>query len=170
MVAAAAAVVLLAGLSAWEGLQWRQSAAAHWSVGAAVAGVVGLAAVAGRGRQREGGVAWARHAARAVAGWRRTPRTAGAVALWVLLISAVVAWDLASFARQAHDLPTLSYFFGRVTRWHWGRSLVFAAWLAAGVAVALAGLVTPRRGRRAGDGPAPGQVPRPGGGTGSGPR
>lgn len=137
----------LAGLSAWEGLQARQSAAAHWSVGLSIAAVVVLAVVMGRGHQVERSRAWVSGAARTVAGWRRTPRYAAGVTVWVVLIAGVVAWDLTSFARQSHDLPTLSYQFGRITRWHWGRALVFAGWLAAGLGVAGACLV-PRHRRR----------------------
>lgn len=131
----------------WEGLQWRQSAAAHWSVGLSVVAVVVLAVVLGRGRQAQRSRDWLSAAARAVAGWRRTRRLALGVAVWTVLIVAVVGWDLASFARQSHDLPTLSYQFGRVTRWHWGRAVVFAAWLAAGLGLAAACLA-PRRRRR----------------------
>jgi hypothetical protein len=62
-------------------------------------------------------------------------------------VLAVVGWDLNSFAHQAHDLPTLSYYTGRITRFAWGRALVFAAWLAAGVGIAVGYLVerVPRR-------------------------
>jgi len=58
------------------------------------------------------------------------------VVVWVLLVLAVIGWDLNSFAHQAHDLPTLSYLIGRVTRWRWGRGTFFAAWLALGVGLA----------------------------------
>jgi hypothetical protein len=139
--------VPLAALSAWEGTLWRQSAAAHWSVGLSIAAVVVLAVVLGRGRQAEGSGAWLSGAARAVAGWRRTPSLTTGVAVWAVLIAAVVGWDLTSFVHQSHELPTLSYQFGRVTRWHWGRALVFAAWLAAGLGIAGTCLV-PRHRRR----------------------
>lgn len=128
-------------------MQWRQTPAAHWSVGLSIAAVVVLALVLGRGRQPRRSGAWVSDAARAVARWRRTPRLSAAVAFWTILLGAIVVWDITSFARQSHDLPTLSYEFGRVTRWHWGRAVVFAAWLAAGVGLAAAGLV-PRHRRR----------------------
>lgn len=139
----------LAALSVWEGMQWRQSSAAHWSVALTIVAVVVVALVLGRGRQAERSGTWCSAGARAVAGWRRTLRLSASVAVWTLLLAAIVAWDLTSFVHQSHDLPTLSYEIGRVTRWHWGRALVFALWLAAGVGLAAACLV-PRRRRAAG--------------------
>jgi len=129
-------------------MQWRQSPAAHWSVGLSIAAVVGLALVVGRGRQAQRSLPWVSDAGRSITGWRRTRRLSAAVAVWIVLLMAVVAFDLVSFLHQSHDLPTLSYEIGRVTRWHWGRALVFAAWLAAGVGLATACLVPRRRRRR----------------------
>jgi hypothetical protein len=117
-------------------------------VGLTVVAVVALAVVAGSGRQVDRTGPWLAGARRAVAGWRRTPRFAAGVAVWTLLILAVVGWDLTSFVRQSHDLPTLSDLFGRVTRYHWGRALVFGAWLVAGLALALACRAPERRRRR----------------------
>ncbi len=62
--------------------------------------------------------------------------------MWIAVIFAVVGWDLNSFIHQAHDLPTLSYEIGRITRYAWGRAVVFALWLLAGSA-----LVAGRRSR-----------------------
>lgn len=138
---------MLVALAVWEGMQWRQSPAAHWSVGLSIAVAVVLALVLGRGRQAQRSSAWVSEAGRSVTGWRRTPRLSGAVAVWAVLILAVVGFDLVSFLHQSHDLPTLSYEIGRLTRWHWGRAVVFAAWLAAGVGLATACLV-PRSRRR----------------------
>lgn len=140
-----AAAVTLAGavLAVWEGAQRRQTAAAHWSVGAVVVLAMVVAVVAGHRRQRQPSPAWlaaAGHGIRSVtgpAGWRRSPAYVAGVVTWVLVIAAVVGWDLNSFAHQAHDLPTLSYLVGSVTRHRWGRSAVFAAWLAVGTYVAV---------------------------------
>jgi hypothetical protein len=135
----AAAVIGAAGLcalAAWEGTLSRQSAAAHWSVGAGIAAALALAVVAGRGRQAAASRRWLTHAVRAVGGRWPRPGYATGIAVWVVLILAVIGWDLNSFAHQARDLPTLSYEFGRVTRWHWGRALVFAGWAALGVLLA----------------------------------
>jgi len=130
-------VAALAALAAWEGYQAEASTAAHWSVAATIIGVVVVTVAAGRARQRTRSSAWLAEAARSGARWRARPAYAAGVALWALLLFAVVAWDLNSFAHQAHDLPTLSYYVGRVTRFTWGRELLFAAWLAAGVGIAL---------------------------------
>ncbi|MGO9456031.1 MAG: hypothetical protein ACLP62_03135 [Acidimicrobiales bacterium] len=112
--------------------------------------VVALATlIAGRGRQRATTGAWLTDAGRAVVGWRARPGYAAGVAVWAVLLVAVVGWDLNSFAHQAHDLPTLSYLVGRVTRFTWGRALVYAAWLAAGAGIAV-GCLTARAARRAG--------------------
>jgi hypothetical protein len=126
-------LVALVTLALWEGTLSRQSAAAHWSV--AVVAIVTVAAVliAGWGRQQMGSGTWLTGAVRAIGRWRRTPLFAAGIAVWALLVLTVIGWDLNSFVHQAHDLPTLSYYFGRVTRWWWGRALVFAVWLAAGV-------------------------------------
>jgi hypothetical protein len=143
-----ALLVPLAALAAWEGMQVRQSPAAHWSVGLSIVAVVGGALVLGRGRQVERSATWCSAAVGAVAGWRRTLLCALGVAVWIVLLAAAVGWDLHSFMRQSHDLPTLSYEIGRVTRWRWGRAVVFAAWLAAGVGLAATCLVPRARQRR----------------------
>jgi hypothetical protein len=134
-----AGVLVLAGLAAWEGGQGRKTAAAHWSVGAVIVAAPVLALVLGRRAQRETSRQWLREiggALRSVAtgtAWRQHPISVVGGVAWGVLIAAVVGWDLNSFAHQSHDLPTLSRFAGAVTRYWWGRSLVFAAWLALGV-------------------------------------
>jgi hypothetical protein len=140
-----AVAAVLVALAVWEGLQWRQGPAAHWSVGLSIAAVVALALVVGRGRQAQQSSAWVSEAGRSVTGWRRTRRLSAAVAVWIVLLVAVVGFDLVSFLHQSHDLPTLSYEIGRLTKWHRGRAVVFAAWLAAGVGLAAARLVPRRR-------------------------
>jgi hypothetical protein len=137
---------LLAGLAAlalviWEGFQGRYSTGSHASVLAVIAGIGALALLAGRGRQRSRSSTWLRGAGAAsrvlpTAGRARTAAVAGAI-VWVLLITATVGWDAASFAAQSRALPTLSRLFGDVTDHGWGRALVFAAWLALGVYLAL---------------------------------
>ncbi|MHB1582352.1 MAG: hypothetical protein ACYCU7_03430 [Acidimicrobiales bacterium] len=134
----AAAIIGGAVLAVWEGGQARQTAAAHWSVAAVVMLGLVVAVVAGRRRQRQPSRPWLTDAASGVRsaagpeGWRRRPGYVAGVVAWVLLIAAVAGWDLNSFAHQAHDLPTLSYFVGKITRYRWGRSGVFAGWLAVG--------------------------------------
>lgn len=147
---AAAAVVALAvvGLALWEGMLHRQQAAAHWSVGLSVLATFALAVVAGRGRQQQTSRQWL--TGRPVEG-HGAPHPGAAyragIALWAILIAAVVVWDLNSFLHQAHDLPTLSYYAGRVTRFWWGRALFFAAWLALGLCLALGDRVPPGQGQ-----------------------
>lgn len=138
------AVPLVAAcLAAWEGTVTRSSAAAHWSVGATIAAIALACIAGGRGRQRSRSAEWIRAGASAV--WRTVSghgarpalAVAAGTALWVLLAVATIGWDLNSFLHQAHSLPTLSGLVGDVTRHDWGRSLVFAAWLALGAHVAL---------------------------------
>jgi hypothetical protein len=143
VIGVAVGIVVGAVLAVWEGGQRRDTAAAHWSVATVI--VLGLVAavVAGRRRQREPSTAWLTAVAGGVRsvvgpkGWRRRPGYVAGVLAWVLLIAAVAGWDLNSFAHQAHDLPTLSYFIGKVTHYRWGRSAVFAGWLAVGSYVAV---------------------------------
>jgi hypothetical protein len=98
------------------------------------------ALIAGQGRQRSTTRQWIDGTRR---GWQGSaPAYWAGVVVWVVLLAAVVGWDLNSFVHQAHDLPTLSREIGRVTRYRAGRTIVFAAWLAAGLSLAL--------GRRAG--------------------
>ncbi len=134
-----------AGFAWWEGGLHRWSAAAHWSVAAVVIAVLLAAVVLGVGRQRQHSGEWLRQAARSTRTWVRRPTLRGTgAAVWVVLLAAVVAWDLHSFLRQSHDLPTLSRLFGAVTRFHWGRALVFLGWLAAGAAVVVGGRIRRR--------------------------
>jgi hypothetical protein len=126
---------------AWEGVQGRYSAASHAGILAVIGVVLLLTLVAGRGRQRKRSWTWVRDAARAlrgllVAGRLATAAVAGAV-VWGLLIATTVGWDMASFMKQKHDLPTLSRLFGDVTDHDWGRALLFAAWLVLGLYLAV---------------------------------
>ena len=130
-------VLGLAALSAWQGTLFRDSAAAHWSVGGAIAVAIVGAGVAGLRRQRTPSRAWLTGAARAAAGYRSRPAAEVAgVVVWVVLILAVIGWDLNSFVHQSHYLPTLSRLIGNVTRFEWGRGLVFAVWVGIGAYVA----------------------------------
>jgi hypothetical protein len=136
-----ALVVLLGTLVAlciWEGGLHHAQAAAHWSVAGCIAGIVLLGALAGRRRQQQRTSEWLRDAGAAIGVARRSPSPyAVGVFVWALLIAAVVAWDLTSLVLQHHDLPTLSYYVGRVTRLRWGRTSLFVAWLGLGVSLAL---------------------------------
>jgi hypothetical protein len=131
-----AIVAMAAGLSAlaaWEATLRRQSVGAHWSVGLVIVAAGAAAFLAGRHRQERAIPVWVGGAVRSVARWREVPlRWRLGVAVWVILIMAVIGWDLNSFVHQAHDLPTLSRLFGVVTGHEVGRGLVFAAWLGAG--------------------------------------
>jgi hypothetical protein len=127
-----AGLAALVALAAWEGTLDRQSAAAHWSVAAVIAAAIVVTVVAGRSHQRTTSRVWLASSWRSAASWRERPVYAAGVGVWVVVVLAVVGWDVTSFVAQAHDLPTLSYFVGRVTRYEWGRAAVFAAWLAVG--------------------------------------
>lgn len=129
--------LVLGALSAWEGTLFRDSTAAHWSVGGAIAVAIVGGGLAGKGRQRTPSSAWLSGAAQAVAGYRRHPPTEVAgVVVWVVLVLAVIGWDLNNFVHQSHYLPTLSRLIGNVTRFDWGRGIVFAGWMGLGAYVA----------------------------------
>ena len=109
------------------------SSGAHWSVALLVVTAFGAALVLGRGRQYETTRRWVARNVHFVRTWRTQSRRAVVSApIWTVLIGGVVTWDLVSFVAQSHDLPTLSYFIGHVTRYAAGRGLLFAAWLGVG--------------------------------------
>ena len=135
MVSGAVLAGVLVGLSAFEGTLERDSAWAHASVAGAVVLALVAAVVFGRGHQRRVARSWV---SGAVAGWRRAgPAYRSGVVLWAVLLAAAVGWDLASFAAQSHDLPTLSRIIGAVSRHPAGRGVLFGLWLAAGTYLAL---------------------------------
>lgn len=126
----------LAGLAAlvwWEGTLHYGTADARFSISAVIAVVVAATVVFGVRRQHLPSRTWLATAAHTV--MRRPYRSrlyAAGIVVWVLLLTTVAAWDLFSFLSQSHDLPTLSYLIGRVTRYVPGRSAVFLTWLAVG--------------------------------------
>jgi hypothetical protein len=124
----------IVALSTWQSHLSRHSSAAHWSVALLALAAVGAAIVLGRGRQRDTVRRWADRNRLFVRTWRSQSRPAVVSALvWTVLIVGVVGWDLVSFLFQSHDLPTLSYFVGHVTRYPLGRGVLFALWLGVGV-------------------------------------
>lgn len=144
-----AGVAALVALAVWEGLQSRQSAAAHWSVGLVIVAAVVATLVVGHGAQRQTSRQWGRCIGRALLprtepAWRTDPRYAAGVVVWFVVIAAAIGWDLNSFVHQSPHLPTLSRFAGDVTRYHAGRAAFVAAWLGIGTYL-VAGW---RRGRR----------------------
>jgi hypothetical protein len=123
----------IVALSTWQAHLSRRSSGAHWSVALLGVAAVGAAIVLGRGRQRDTARRWAARNLAFVRTWRSQSRSAVVSALvWTVLIVGVVGWDLVSFLFQSHDLPTLSYFIGHVTRYPLGRGLLFALWLGIG--------------------------------------
>jgi hypothetical protein len=91
--------------------------------------------------------------------WRATPAAESATvgpdgaspplrgtAVWVVLLGALVAWELAAYASTPRDdHPTLSSITDSIMSTHPGRAAVFALWLALGVALAFG---RAREGRR----------------------
>jgi hypothetical protein len=135
---------LLVALSTWQAQLTRDSSGAHWSVALLVVAAFGAALVLGRGSQYLRTRQWVARSFHFVQAWRtRSRATVVSALVWAALIGGVVAWDLVSFVFQSHDLPTLSYFIGHVTRYAAGRGLLFAAWLVVG-----AYLVSARRAER----------------------
>lgn len=135
--------ILVAGgvaLSTWQAGQSRDASGTHWAVLLTVAAALLGAFALGLRRQRQTFRAWIAITAHAVRTWRSRPRAVvGSVVVWTVLAFAVVGWDLASFIHQSHDLPTLSYYVGRVTRYPAGRGACFAAWLGLGASLAVGG-------------------------------
>jgi hypothetical protein len=129
-----ASVVLGAiGFSWWEGLQPWPTTAAHVSVLAAIAVFLVAGALLGRGRQQQPSRQWLAAARSAVVRFWRHPHLFGVgVVAWIVVFGAVVGWDLHSFLIESHNLPTLSYLIGRVTRFAVGRGVLFGIWLAGG--------------------------------------
>jgi hypothetical protein len=69
--------------------------------------------------------------------WRSQPKAiVVSFLVWSVLIVGVIGWDLLSFALRSPLFPTLSTLVGHVSRYHVGRGLLFAAWLAVGWCVA----------------------------------
>jgi hypothetical protein len=113
-------------------------------VASCIGGAVLAAVALGRHRQRERSAVWIAEGYRALGSCREASGSyAIGIAVWIALIATVIGWDLNSFLQHAGAFPTLSYFTGKVTRLHWGRALLFAAWLALGGWLA-AGWRTPR--------------------------
>jgi hypothetical protein len=138
-----------AAFAAWQGRQTYDSVAAHSSVAATIALILTLATAAGRGRQHRRSRDWLLASMTAA---RAGPGTWGAyeagVLVWVILVGACVVWDLVSFLAQSHQLPTLSYFVGKVTHHEVGRALAFWGWLILGVALAIGRIAAaPRAGK-----------------------
>lgn len=87
--------------------------------------------------------------------WRATPPpesspatkpTERATVVWVALLVALVAWELAAYASTPRDdHPTLSSIADSIMSTHPGRTFVFALWLALGAALAFG---RARKGRR----------------------
>ncbi len=133
-------------VAGWEGVQTRSSAQARWSVGAVIALVVVLALATGRTRQRRESRDWLSDSARAVRGGPGALGAYGAgIATWVAFIGTVVVWDLVSFLAQSHQLPTFSYFIGKVTGYQVGRAIAFWSWLLLGLALAIGHLAARSR-------------------------
>jgi hypothetical protein len=126
-----------AAFSWWEGGLRQDSPAGHVGVLVAIGLALAAAVVFGRGRQAATVGVWVRgplSVRRHLAG---APGATVAVFVWIVLVLAVVGWDLNSFAHQSHDLPTLSSIIGHVTSSRGGRAATTAAWLTLGAALAL---------------------------------
>jgi hypothetical protein len=126
-----------AAFSWWEGGLHQYSTAAHWSIAVVIALVLSSAVAFGWGRQAATAGAWVRgplpvrrHLA------ERRHATVG-VLVWIVLVLAVVGWDLNSFVHQSHNLPTLSSIVGHVTSNRAGRAATVAVWLALGAALSV---------------------------------
>ncbi|MHB8188963.1 MAG: hypothetical protein ACYDHP_00760 [Ferrimicrobium sp.] len=135
----AGVTLCISGVAWWEGDQPWQSVAAHVSILMTIAVLLVAALVFGRGHQQLTNRQWLTSALRGIDNFLRRPRLYGVcVLIWLLLIVAVIGWDLHSFLLETHSLPTLSYLVGRITHSPIGRSIVVALWLAGGCYLVLA--------------------------------
>ena len=133
-IAVSAAAIGLASLAWWEGAQHAQTAAAQASIAASIAAIVLSGLILGAHRQQQASGAWLADAGQLVSSRESWKWPAAAAALvWVLLLGAVLGWDLFSFLRRSQEFPTLSYLAGRVTRFHLGRAGLYLVWLVVGV-------------------------------------
>lgn len=132
-VATALGLAAGAAMALWQGFQRVQTRSAQVGVLATVAAMVCIAVWSGRGRQRKSFGSSSRMGRDPThPGPDRTWAYSVGGMVWVLLVCSVFGWDLYSFLRQSHDLPTLSYLIGRITRFRAGRVGLFAAWILAG--------------------------------------
>jgi len=132
-----ALVAAAAAFSWWEGGLHQYSTAAHSGILAAIALTLASALVAGVGRQATTTGAWLRGPLPIRRHLVEAPGATVAVLVWIVLLLAVIGWDLNSFVHQRHDLPTLSSIFGHLTSSRGGRAAVVALWLTLGAALAV---------------------------------
>jgi len=102
----AAAVTAALALSISEGALSQSSTAAHVSVLAVIGVVLVATVVAGRGRQATTVARWVAGPFHLRDHRSREPGTVAGALTWSVLALAAIGWDLYSFARQRHDLPT----------------------------------------------------------------
>jgi hypothetical protein len=127
-----------AALAAWQGTLNRDAAAGHWIVLGLIGSTLLSALALGRGRQHQSTGDWVRRGMLAARSDGVCPPTQIAgMAVWLFLLTAIVAWDLVSFIAQTHALPTLSYYIGQVTRHEVGGGALFGVWIAEGAYLAL---------------------------------
>ena len=134
-VAVAVAVAVMA-LVDWEGTLRYETDASRASIGASIGATVVIALLLGGGRQQHPSGQWLR----GVAARMRSPAVAASylagIGIWIVLVAAIVTWDLFSFLGQRSDLPTLSNLLGRLSGRHLGRSLLYLLWLGTGAYLA----------------------------------
>ncbi|MGH8994801.1 MAG: hypothetical protein ACRDYB_01975 [Acidimicrobiales bacterium] len=131
-----AAFAAAGAFSRWEGGLGQATVAAHAGVLVAIGLAIGAAVLVGRGRQPLRSRQWAAGPLAVRRHYAGAPAATLASVIWVVLLLAVVGWDLNSFVHQHHDLPTLSSIFGHVTDSRPGRAGLVAVWLALGAALA----------------------------------
>jgi hypothetical protein len=131
------AVAAGAAFSWWEGGLRQFETAGHVGVLATVALAFVALALAGRGRQAQPSLAWARGPFALRRHLARDRAASLGAAVWTVLVLAVIGWDLVCFARQSPTVPTLSTIVGHVTSSQPGRAALFACWLALGTALAV---------------------------------
>jgi hypothetical protein len=124
-------------LSAYEGVQHRDSTGAHAGVIVIVAVAVVAMIVAGVLRHRSAAASDPLMEADGSVTTRSRAMVIGST-VWVVLFAAVVGWDAFSFSQQSGDTPSMSQLIGHVTQFHVGRAVLFGVWVAAGWLLATA--------------------------------
>ncbi|MHB8262435.1 MAG: hypothetical protein ACYDGY_01615 [Acidimicrobiales bacterium] len=125
--------VVILVFAAWEGGKPYTTASAHISIALAIAAVVLAALYGGRNLQEVKSFTWLKATGGSIRRYLSHPGMQGTgVLVWLIFFMAYFGWDLNSFLHEQHDLPTLSYLIGRVTRYYIGRFLFVTGWLLVG--------------------------------------
>jgi hypothetical protein len=126
-------VVISLAFGAIDGRMSYRDFRGHLLVICAIAVTVLFALIRGRKRQKLKSLNWLRSTRTSIYSYFKSPNMWGTgVLIWLLFFLAYFSWDLNSFLHQSHNLPTLSYLIGRITRFYFGKFALTTVWLIGG--------------------------------------